>query len=79
MEDTDQNDNNEVAPADAELLAELEQRLVVHEKILEEFTLLGLDISGNVDEGFVYGPPGETDIVEGPEGEEGPEGPEAGE
>jgi hypothetical protein len=57
MEDTNQNDSDEVARSEDEtrrLVEELEGKLKRHEKIINDFKIIGPGMSGDTNEGFDY-------------------------
>jgi hypothetical protein len=57
MENPDPNDSDEVIRSEDEtrrLVEELESKLKRHEKIINDFKIIGPAMSGNIDEGFDY-------------------------
>jgi archaellum component FlaC len=63
MENPDTNSSYEItrSPEEVErLVEELEEKIKRHERIINDFNIVGPNMSGNVDEGFEYGP--STDV-----------------
>lgn len=67
MENPDQNDSDEIARSPDEArrsLEEIEASLIRHERIINDFKIIGATMSGDVDEGFAYDSDLEQEISE---------------